>query len=54
MEITQEILHSELSKIRQEIASCHRNFITWVVSLFLGTSLLMTALGSIFINIVLQ
>lgn len=57
MEITAEQIDQKLNELEQrfdqKLAEVQRSIVTWVVSLFLGTAILLTALGSLYINILL-
>ncbi len=53
LEQGQKDLEQGQKNLEQKLSDSHREFIIWVVGLFIGTGVLMTALGSLYINILL-
>ena len=58
MEITHEeqfkTINRRLDHLEKQLVDSQREIIRWVVGLFVGVSLLVIALNSIFINIVIS
>ena len=49
-----EEIDRRFSHLEQQLVDSQREIIRWVVGLFIGVSLLVVALNSIFINIVIS
>ena len=47
-------INRRLDHLEQQLVDSQREIIRWVVGLFIGVSLLIVALNSIFINIVIS